>query len=114
MVTATDPGPYAWVQVASVDNGPGIPDIPAAMADGYSTINSLGGGLGACRRAAGAFDVYAGGTGTVVLARIGPGSRTGDQAAGQALAPRSAASFRPSPARTRAATAGLPGGTRTA
>ena len=83
VVTATDPGRYAWVQLASVDDGPGIPDIPAAMADGYSTMNSLGGGLGACRRAAGAFDVYAGGTGTVVLARIGPGSRTGDQAAAQ-------------------------------
>jgi anti-sigma regulatory factor (Ser/Thr protein kinase) len=78
VVTATDPGPYARVQLASVDDGPGIPDLPAAMADGYSTMNSLGGGLGACRRAAGAFDVYAGGTGTVVLARIGPGSRTGD------------------------------------
>ena len=73
VVTATDPGPHAWIQLASVDNGPGIPDIPAAMADGYSTMNSLGGGLGACRRAADAFDVYAGcGTGTVVLAQDRP------------------------------------------
>lgn len=84
VVTATDPGPCAWVQLVSVDSGPGIRDIPAAMVDGYSTMNSLGGGLGACRRAAGAFDVYAGdGTGTVVLARIGPGSSASDQAAGR-------------------------------
>lgn len=52
MVTATDPGPWAWVQLASVDSGPGIRDVGAAMADGYSTAQSLGGGLGACRRAA--------------------------------------------------------------
>ena len=46
------------------------------MADGYSTASSLGGGLGACRRAAGAFDLYtAPGTGTVVIARVGAGSR---------------------------------------
>jgi anti-sigma regulatory factor (Ser/Thr protein kinase) len=76
VVTATDPGPCSWVQLATLDSGPGIPDVEAAMADGYSTANSLGGGLGACRRAAGAFDLYAGpGTGTVVIARVGAGSR---------------------------------------
>jgi anti-sigma regulatory factor (Ser/Thr protein kinase) len=76
VVTATDPGPCSWVQLVTLDSGPGIPDVEAAMADGYSTANSLGGGLGACRRAAGAFDVYAGrGTGTVVIARVGAGSR---------------------------------------
>jgi len=76
VVTATDPGPCSWVQLAALDSGPGIPDVDAAMADGYSTANSLGGGLGACRRAAGAFDLYAGrGTGTVVIARVGAGSR---------------------------------------
>jgi len=85
VVTATDPGPCAWVQLAALDSGPGIPDIEAAMADGYSTTaNSLGGGLGACRRAAGAFDLYAGpGTGTVVIARVGAGSRLDRPAAAQ-------------------------------
>ncbi len=75
MASATEPGPAAWVQLAALDTGPGIPDVDAAMADGYSTANSLGGGLGACRRAAGVFDLYtAPGAGTTVIARIGPGS----------------------------------------
>jgi len=72
---ATEPGPAAWVQLAALDTGPGIPDVDAAMADGYSTADSLGGGLGACRRAAGVFDLYtAPGAGTTIIARIGPGS----------------------------------------
>jgi anti-sigma regulatory factor (Ser/Thr protein kinase) len=83
VATATDPGPAAWIQLAAVDHGPGIPDVAAAMADGYSTANSLGGGLGACRRAAAAFDLWTStgptrtattGPGTVVIARIGPGA----------------------------------------
>jgi anti-sigma regulatory factor (Ser/Thr protein kinase) len=75
VATATEPGPAAWVQLAAVDHGPGIQDVAAAMADGYSTANSLGGGLGACRRAAGIFDLYtATGAGTVVIARTGPGA----------------------------------------
>ena len=101
VATATDPGPAAWVQLAAVDHGPGIPDVAAAMADGYSTANSLGGGLGACRRAAAAFDLWTSaasartastgprtastgprtaavsgtsGPGTVIIARIGPGA----------------------------------------
>lgn len=76
VATATDPGPFAWVQVTAVDHGPGVAGVDPAPADGYSTANSLGGGLGACRRAAGAFDMYgAPGTGTVVVARVGAGSR---------------------------------------
>jgi anti-sigma regulatory factor (Ser/Thr protein kinase) len=75
VASATEPGPAAWVQLAALDSGPGIPDVDAAMADGYSTANSLGGGLGACRRAAGVFDLYtAPGAGTTIIARIGPGS----------------------------------------
>ena len=79
VATATEPGPAAWVQLAAVDRGPGIPDVGTAMADGYSTtVSSLGGGLGACSRAAGAFDLYAApGAGTVVVARIGPGCAPG-------------------------------------
>ena len=75
VATATDPGPAAWVQLAATDHGPGIPDVPAAMADGFSTANSLGGGLGACQRAAGVFDLFtAAVAGTVVIARTGPGA----------------------------------------
>lgn len=84
VATATDPGPAAWVQLAAVDRGPGIPDVGAAMADGYSTARSLGGGLGACRRAAAVFDLWTSTVstrldrtvtpGTVIIARVGPGA----------------------------------------
>lgn len=60
------------VQLAAVDRGPGIPDVAASMADGYTTTSSLGGGLGTCQRAATEFDLYSRpGEGTVVLARVG-------------------------------------------
>ena len=38
------------IQIESIDNGPGIEDIELAMVDGYSTINSLGYGLGTVNR----------------------------------------------------------------
>lgn len=70
LVGVTGPGA---VQLVSVDRGPGISDVPASMIDGYTTTSSLGGGLGACRRAAAEFDLYSrAGRGTVVLARVGP------------------------------------------
>ncbi|EYD71111.1 SpoIIE family protein phosphatase [Limimaricola hongkongensis] len=45
------------VAVAAIDAGPGIPDIDRALADGYSTGSSAGGGLGAMRRLADSFDI---------------------------------------------------------
>jgi anti-sigma regulatory factor (Ser/Thr protein kinase) len=66
---------HGAVQLVAVDRGPGIADVAAAMADGYTTTSSLGGGLGACRRGASQFDLYSRpGEGTVVLARVGPGA----------------------------------------
>jgi anti-sigma regulatory factor (Ser/Thr protein kinase) len=38
------------IQIASYDNGPGIPDVERAVADGYSTAGGLGAGLGAVNR----------------------------------------------------------------
>ncbi|WP_269855870.1 ATP-binding SpoIIE family protein phosphatase [Streptomyces sp. RPT161] len=59
------------VQILAVDHGPGIPDVLAALRDGYSTSTSLGAGLGTCRRVADAFDLHTVlGRGTVVLARL--------------------------------------------
>jgi anti-sigma regulatory factor (Ser/Thr protein kinase) len=76
VATATDPGPCAWVQLTAVSHGPGVAGADVALAAGHSAADSLGGGLGACRRAAGAFDMYgAPGAGTVVVARVGAGSR---------------------------------------
>ncbi|MCQ9133207.1 ATP-binding SpoIIE family protein phosphatase [Streptomyces hilarionis] len=72
------------VQIAAVDHGPGMADVPAALDDGFSTAGSLGAGLGTCRRLADDFDLHSvPGRGTVALARIGgvPASR-GDRDAG--------------------------------
>ncbi|MGW3985852.1 SpoIIE family protein phosphatase [Streptomyces sp. NPDC004830] len=77
LVERTDGGrPRTCVQLLSLDHGPGIPDVAAAMRDGYSTTvaASLGAGLGTCRRVANDFDLHSAvGRGTVVLARIDHG-----------------------------------------
>lgn len=76
------PLPSGWagsvvVQIAAVDHGPGMCDVPAALGDGFSTAGSLGAGLGTCRRLADDFDLHSvPGRGTVALARIGGAART--------------------------------------
>jgi anti-sigma regulatory factor (Ser/Thr protein kinase) len=61
------------VQIASLDHGPGITDVAAALRDGSTTARaSLGAGLGTCRRVSHEFDLHsAPGRGTVAVARIG-------------------------------------------
>ncbi|MBW8638626.1 ATP-binding protein [Hoeflea sp. WL0058] len=63
------------VVVHAVDSGPGIPNVEVAMADGYTTSTEkrrgIGGGLGAMRRMADAFDIFSAPTGTIVLAKVG-------------------------------------------
>jgi len=62
------------IEILSVDNGPGIGDLPQAMRDGFSTAGSPGTGLGAVKRLAADFDIHSEvGKGTVILARIRPG-----------------------------------------
>jgi anti-sigma regulatory factor (Ser/Thr protein kinase) len=67
-------GPGVSVQLFSLDHGPGIADVPAALRDGYTTAQvSLGAGLGSCLRSADAFGLYSTpGRGTVAAARIDP------------------------------------------
>ncbi|MFE5262376.1 ATP-binding SpoIIE family protein phosphatase [Streptomyces coelicoflavus] len=61
------------VQIATVDHGPGIADVSAALRDGFTTTGSLGAGLGTCARLADDFDLHSvPGRGTVVVARVGP------------------------------------------
>ncbi|MFF5370870.1 SpoIIE family protein phosphatase [Streptomyces sp. NPDC013187] len=62
----------AAVQLVSIDHGPGITDVVAALRDGYTTaVSSLGAGLGTCVRISSAFDLHsAPGRGTIVMARI--------------------------------------------
>jgi len=38
------------IEVSTTDEGPGIPDVSASLADGYSSVGSLGYGLGSINR----------------------------------------------------------------
>lgn len=60
------------LQIVALDHGPGIADVPRALGDGFtSSADSLGAGLGACRRAADFFDLQSTpGRGTVAVARF--------------------------------------------
>jgi anti-sigma regulatory factor (Ser/Thr protein kinase) len=60
------------VELLSLDEGPGIADMQACLADGFSTSGTAGNGLGAVRRLANAFDMFSScPQGTVIMARIG-------------------------------------------
>lgn len=67
-------GEAVSVQLFTLDHGPGIADVGAALRDGWSTAaGSLGAGLGSCQRSANAFHLYSlPGRGTVAAARIDP------------------------------------------
>jgi anti-sigma regulatory factor (Ser/Thr protein kinase) len=68
----------AGVELLAIDKGPGIADLQASLADGYSTAGSPGTGLGAISRQADLFGVYSRpGLGTVIQARLvdGPPSK---------------------------------------
>src|SRR5258706_4359009 len=64
-------GETLGLEVLSVDQGPGIANIAQCMRDGYSSVGSLGNGLGAIARLAYEFDIYSlPGKGTAVLGRL--------------------------------------------
>ncbi|RKE17361.1 anti-sigma regulatory factor (Ser/Thr protein kinase) [Streptomyces sp. TLI_171] len=61
----------AALEFVTVDSGPGMADVPAALTDGYSSDRTLGIGLGAVARLADAFDLHSlPGRGTVLAARF--------------------------------------------
>jgi anti-sigma regulatory factor (Ser/Thr protein kinase) len=60
-----------YIELISIDNGPGMNDPQKMMTDGYSTTNTLGHGLGSIKRLSDYFDLYSQkGWGTIVLSRI--------------------------------------------
>jgi anti-sigma regulatory factor (Ser/Thr protein kinase) len=64
-------GELAGIDVLSLDKGPGIGNVSAALEDGYSTAGTPGNGLGAISRMAGIFQVYSSaGNGTALFARV--------------------------------------------
>lgn len=59
------------LDLIGLDKGPGIVNIGAAAADGYSTGGSLGFGLGTVRRASAVFDAFSAvGLGTAIFSRV--------------------------------------------
>ena len=69
----------AGVELLAIDKGPGMADVKACLADGFSTAGSPGTGLGAIERQADKFAVYSRpGLGTAISARVsfGPSDPT--------------------------------------
>lgn len=59
------------IEIISINNGPGMLDVPRMMEDGVSTVGSQGEGLGAIKRLSDEFDIYSQYEhGTVVLSRV--------------------------------------------
>lgn len=70
LLSGTKSNAEARMEIVAVDSGFGIPDLPRAMVDGFSTGGTPGTGLGAIRRMATAFDIFSTSKGTTVLAEI--------------------------------------------
>lgn len=50
-------GPARGLEIVAEDNGPGIPDIPSALREHFSTSGTLGLGLPGVRRLMDSFDI---------------------------------------------------------
>ena len=50
-------GPRTGLRLTFEDQGPGIPDIPMALRDGFTTGSGLGLGLGGAKRLCSEFDI---------------------------------------------------------
>lgn len=60
-----------YMEIICIDNGPGVSEAHRMVADGFSTTNTLGHGLGSIKRLSDNFDIYSQkGWGTIVLSRI--------------------------------------------
>lgn len=64
-------GGSPYVELISIDNGPGMINPAKMMQDGMSTSNTLGHGLGSMKRLSDTFELYSQvGWGTIVLSRV--------------------------------------------
>lgn len=64
-------GGSPYIELISIDNGPGIANPSRMMQDGVSTTNTMGHGLGSMKRLSDKFELYSVlGWGTVVLSRL--------------------------------------------
>src|ERR1700744_4349884 len=74
LVGAYGEGQESGIELIALDKGPGIFNVAACLADGYSTAGTAGKGLGAVVRQSHFVDIASWpGGGTAVLARLRPG-----------------------------------------
>ncbi len=60
-----------YLEIISIDNGPGFKNTEKMLADGYSSSSTLGHGLGSIKRLSDTFDIYSlSGWGTIILSRV--------------------------------------------
>ncbi|MBV9533444.1 MAG: SpoIIE family protein phosphatase [Bradyrhizobium sp.] len=75
LVGAYGEGPNSGIELIALDNGPGIANVVASLADGYSTAGTAGKGLGAVVRQSHFVDIASWpGNGTAILARLKQGA----------------------------------------
>ncbi len=73
LATYEEPG-SSGIELIALDRGPGIADLQACLADGYSSAGTPGNGLGAVFRQSHLVDIASWpGLGTAILARLEPG-----------------------------------------
>jgi anti-sigma regulatory factor (Ser/Thr protein kinase) len=53
-----DPASAGWIEMMSVDRGPGMADVGRSLEDGYSSGGGVGNGLGAVGRLSAEWDIY--------------------------------------------------------
>ncbi|HEY5211222.1 MAG TPA: ATP-binding protein [Stellaceae bacterium] len=76
LVGPFEDGDDKGIEILALDQGPGIADVQACVADGFSSVGSRGQGLGAVIRKAQLFDIVsAPGIGTAILARLAATTR---------------------------------------
>ena len=70
-------GANHYIELISIDHGPGMANPQKMMEDGHSTTSTLGLGLGSIKRLSDKFDIYSiKGWGTIMLSRIYKKSNT--------------------------------------
>ncbi len=75
------------LEMIAIDGGPGMRDLEACLADGYSSRGSMGGGFGAMRRLARDFAIWsAPDRGTALVCRFFANPRTSTNGAGPPVA----------------------------
>jgi anti-sigma regulatory factor (Ser/Thr protein kinase) len=61
----------SYIELISIDNGPGMNDLSRMMVDGYSSSNTVGHGFGSMKRLSDHFEAFsAKGWGTIMVSRV--------------------------------------------